>query len=209
MKRILYLTVGLLMASMVLSLGSCKGPKLKEADEAYDRGEYYDASVIYRKLYNYYKRKEDAWLRGELAFQLGMCHLKLNQGNRAAAAFQNAIRYDYEGTTTLLRLAQSQQRDGQYAAAIKSYDEYLEAFPDDWEALVGRRGCELAPQWKEEGSRYIVKPFKMFNSRRADYCPMYLDKNMEYIYYTSTNEKSTGELRSEITGTKKGDIYFS
>ena len=38
MKRILYITVGLLMASMVISLASCKGPKLKDADEAYDRG---------------------------------------------------------------------------------------------------------------------------------------------------------------------------
>jgi peptidoglycan-associated lipoprotein len=209
MKRILYIIVGLLLASVVMSLSSCKGPKLKEADEAYDRGEYFDAATIYRKLYNRYNRKEDAWLRGELAFQLGMCHLKLNQGNRAAAAFQNAIRYEYEDSTALLRLAQAQQRDGQYAAAIKNYDAYLEMFPDDWEAQVGRRGCELAPQWKEEGSRYIVKQNKLLNSRRADYCPMYLDKNMEYIYFTSTNEKSTGELRSEITGTKKGDIYFT
>ena len=209
MKRILYIVVGLMMASVVLSLASCKGPKLKEADEAYDRGEYFDAATIYRKLYNRYNRKEDAWLRGELAFQLGMCHLKLNQGNRATAAFQNAIRYEYEDTTLMLRLAQAQQREGQYAAAINSYNEYLEIAPDSWEARVGIRGCELAPQWKEEGSRYIVKQDKLFNSRRADYCPMYLDKNLENIYYTSTNEKSTGELRSEITGTKKGDIYFS
>ena len=209
MKRILYIVVGLMMASIVLSLASCKGPKLKEADEAYDRGEYFDAATIYRKLYNRYNRKEDAWLRGELAFQLGMCLLKLNQGNRATAAFQNAIRYEYEDTTLMLCLAQAQQREGQYAAAINSYNEYLEIAPDSWEARVGIRGCELAPQWKEEGSRYIVKQDKLFNSRRADYCPMYLDKNLEYIYYTSTNEKSTGELRSEITGTKKGDIYFS
>ena len=209
MKRILYIVVGLMMASVVLSLTSCKGPKLKEADEAYDRGEYFDAATIYRKLYNRYNRKEDAWLRGELAFQLGMCHLKLNQGNRAAASFQNAIRYEYEDTTLMLRLAQAQQREGQYAAAIKSYKEYLEIAPGSWEAQVGIRGCELAPKWKEEGSRYIVKQDKMFNSRRADYCPMFIDKNMEYIYFTSTNEKSTGELRSEITGTKKGDIYFS
>ena len=198
-----------MMASVMLSLSSCKGPKLKDADEAYDRGEYFDAATIYRKLYNHYNRKEDAWIRGELAFQLGMCHLKLNQGNRAAAAFQNAIRYEFEDTTILLRLAQSQQREGQYAAAIANYKQYLEIAPDSWEAQVGIRGCELAPQWKEEGSRYIVKQDKMFNSRRADYCPMYLDKNLEYIYFTSTNEKSTGELRSEITGTKKGDIYFS
>ena len=209
MKRILYMMVGLMVTSAALSLVSCKGPKLKDADEAYDRGEYFDAATIYRKLYNQYNRKEDQWLRGELAFQLGMCHLKLNQGNRAAAAFQNAIRYEYEDTTLMLRLAQAQQREGQYAAAINSYNEYLDIAPDSWEAKVGIRGCELAPQWKEEGSRYIVKQDKMFNSRRADYCPMYLDKNQEYIYFTSTNEKPTGELRSEITGTKKGDIYFS
>ena len=209
MKRIIYIIVGLMLASVAMSLSSCKGPKLKDADEAYDRGEYFDAATIYRKLYNKYNRKEDAWLRGELAFQLGMCHLKLNQGNRAAAAFQNAIRYDYEGTTILWRPGRSQQREGQYAAAIKSYNEYLAIAPDSWEAKVGIRGCELAPKWKEEGSRYTVKQDKILNSRRADYCPMFLDKNLEYVYLTSTNEKSTGELRSEITGTKKGDIYFS
>ena len=209
MKRIIYITVGLLLASMVMSLASCKGPKLKDADEAYDRGEYFDAATIYRKLYNRYNHKEDAWIRGELAFQLGMCHLKLNQGNRAAASFQNAIRYEYEDTTILLRLAQAQQLDGLYTNAIANYKKYLEIAPDSWEAEVGIRGCELAPIWKEEGSRYTVKQDKLFNSRRADYAPMYLDSKLEYIYYTSTNEKSTGELRSEITGTKKGDIYFS
>ncbi len=208
MKQILYITLGLVLASMMMSLASCKGPQLKAADEAYDRGEYYDASVIYRKLYNHYNRKEDNWLRGELAYQLGMCHLKLNQGNRAIAAFQNAIRYEYEDSTTLLRLAQAQQREGLYAAAINSYNAYLDMCPNDWEAKAGIRGCELAPKWKEEGSRYIVKAFKFLNSRRSEYCPMYLDKNMEYLYYTSTNEKSTGEKHSEITGTKKGDIYF-
>ena len=123
MKRILYIMVGVMLASVALSLSSCKGPKLKEADEAYDRGEYFDAATIYRKLYNRYNRKEDAWIRGELAFQLGMCHLKLNQGSRATAAFQNAIRYEYEDTTLMLRLAQAQQREGQYAAAISSYQQ--------------------------------------------------------------------------------------
>ena len=209
MKKILYITLGLVLASMMMSLASCKGPQLKQADEAYDRGEYYDAATIYRKLYNRYNRKEDAWIRGELAYQLGMCHLKLNQGARAAAAFQNAIRYEYDDSTTLLRLAQAQQREGQYAAAINSYNAYLDMFPNDWEAKVGIQGCELAPKWKEEGSRYIVKQDKVLNSRRADYCPMFQDKNHEYIYLTSTNEKSTGELKSEITGTKKGDIYVS
>lgn len=209
MKRILYITVGMVMASLALSLASCKGPSLRLADEAYDRGEYFDAATQYRKVYNYYNQKQDSWIRGEVAFQMGMCYLKLGQGNRAAAAFQNAIRYEYEDSTTLLRLAQSQQLEGQWNEAVKNYRAYLDMFPGDREALLGVRGCELAPEWKEAGSRYIVKPYKMFNSRRADYAPQFLDKNGEQIYFTSTNEKSTGELRSEITGTKKGDIYWS
>ena len=55
----------------------------------------------------------------------------------------------------------------------------------------------------------MVKNAKLFNSRRADFAPMFLDKSLDQIYFTSTNEKSTGENRSEITGMKKSDIWYS
>ena len=58
-------------------------------------------------------------------------------------------------------------------------------------------------------TRYVVKNAKIFNSRRADFAPMYLDKSYDQIFFTSTNEKVTGDKKSEITGMKKGDIYFS
>jgi len=210
MKQLLYITVAALLAIIATTtVTSCKGPKMQDADEAYDRGEYYDASVIYRKLYNRYNRKEDAWIRGEIAYKMGLCHYHLNQSNRAVAAFQNALRYEYEDSMALFFLARAQQREGQYKEAIKNYKQFLEYKPDYWEAVQGIKGCEMAPKWKEEGSRYIVKSAKLFNSRRADFCPMYLNKDCDQIYFTSTTEKATGELRSEITGTKKSDIFFS
>jgi peptidoglycan-associated lipoprotein len=38
---------------------------------------------------------------------------------------------------------------------------------------------------------------------------MYLDKSYDRLYFTSTNEKVTGNKHSEITGMKNGDIYFA
>lgn len=38
---------------------------------------------------------------------------------------------------------------------------------------------------------------------------MYLDKSHDQLYFTTTNEKVTGDNRSEITGMKKSDIWVS
>ena len=209
MSRFLHIIIAALLVSVALSVTSCKGAKLRDADEAYERGEYYDASVIYRKVYNRLTKREDRWLRGEVAFMMGQCYRKLNQNARASAAFQNAIRYEYEDSTAIFYLAEAQQREGRYAEAISNYRAFLELVPNHQQSQIGIRGCQLAPQWKRDGSRYIVKSAKLFNSRRADFCPMFLDANADQIYITSSNEKSTGDTKSEITGTKKSDVYFS
>ena len=194
---------------MLSGMSSCKTAKLRDADEAYDRGEYYDASVIYRKIYNKLRKREDRWLRGEVAFRMGLCHRALNQSSRAAAAFQNALRYEYEDSIALFYLAEAQHHQGKWNEAIKNYKAYLEINPGYEPALQGIRGCELAPKWKRDGSRYHVHSAKLFNSRRADFCPMFLDASGDQIYFTSSNEKATGEKYSEITGTKKCDIFYS
>lgn len=199
----------MVLAGLALGLGACKGAKLRDADEAFDRGEYNDAAVIYRKVYNKLTHREDRWLRGEVAYMMGLCYRKLNQSSRASAAFQNAIRYEYEDSMALFYLAEAQQREGRYSEAISNYREFLSLRPDHYESQIGIRGCQLAPQWKRDGSRYIVKSAKLFNSRRADFCPMFLDTNADQIYFTSSTEKATGDAKSEITGTKKSDVFFS
>lgn len=210
MKRYLHIILALVLGVMALgSLEGCKQAKLRDADEAYDRGEFNDAANIYRKVYNRLRKKEDRTMRGDVAYRMGLCYQRLNQSAKAAAAFQNALRYEYPDSMAYYYLGHAQQMCGQYAAAIKSYNEFLTWKPDDRLAQVGLRACRMAPKWKEEGSRYTVKNARLFNSRRADFCPMFLDKNADVLYFTSSNEKSKGEKPSEITGTKNSDVYFA
>ena len=206
MKKAVYIIVCLLLTAVA---AGCRTPKLSEADAQFQRGEYYDASVTYKKVYNKLRKKEERPQRGEVAFKMGRCYRLLNMSARASAAFQNALRYEYPDSTTHFMLAQALHADGKYAAALRSYDKYLEFCPDDSLAINCAEGCRTAQEIRARGSRYVVKQAKLFNSRRADFCPMYLGADCDQIYYTSTSEKATGDKKSEITGMKNADVFFS
>lgn len=206
MKKAVYIIVCLLLTAVA---AGCRTPKLSEADSQFQRGEYYDASVTYKKVYNRLRKKEERPQRGEVAFKMGRCYRLLNMSARASAAFQNALRYEYPDSTTHFMLAQALHADGKYAAALRSYDKYLEFCPDDSLAINCAEGCRTAQEIRARGSRYVVKQAKLFNSRRADFCPMYLGADCDQIYYTSTTEKATGDKKSEITGMKNADVFFS
>ncbi len=206
MKKAVYIIVCLLLTAVA---AGCRTPKLSEANAQFQRGEYYDASVTYKKVYNKLRKKEERPQRGEVAFKMGRCYRLLNMSARASAAFQNALRYEYPDSTTHFMLAQALHADGKYAAALRSYDKYLEFCPDDSLAINCAEGCRTAQEIRARGSRYVVKQAKLFNSRRADFCPMYLGADCDQIYYTSTTEKATGDKKSEITGMKNADVFFS
>lgn len=206
MKKAVYIIVCLLLTAVA---AGCRTPKLSEADAQFQRGEYYDASVTYKKVYNKLRKKEERPQRGEVAFKMGRCYRLLNMSARASVAFQNALRYEYPDSTTHFMLAQALHADGKYAAALRSYDKYLEFCPDDSLAINCAEGCRTAQEIRARGSRYVVKQAKLFNSRRADFCPMYLGADCDQIYYTSTTEKATGDKKSEITGMKNADVFFS
>ncbi len=188
-------------------LGGCGGAKLSVADEQMARGEYYDASRTYRKLYNKWTKKEERPQRGVVAFRMAECYRKLNQSARAAAAYQNAIRYGYPDSMATLRLAQMLHADGKYPAAIKSYEEFLMLAPSNQEARLGLQGAQMAQSSKGRRTRYVVRQPKLINSRRADFSPMYFGTDGDVVYYTTTNEKVTGTKNSEINGMKKADIW--
>lgn len=203
----------IILFSLIIStfiFTGCRGAKLSVADEQMERGEYFDASKTYRKVYNKLTKKEQRGLRGEVAFKMAECHRHLNQSARAVAAYQNAIRYGYPDSLAQLYLAEMLHAEGKYAAAIKIYEEFLMRTPNSKNAEIGLLGCKMALSHKgNKSTRYIVKNAKLFNSRRADYAPMFIDKTGDVLYFTTTNEKVIGEKKSEITGMKKGDVWVS
>lgn len=207
-RRLLYIMLPLL--SLALLSEGCKSVKLKDADEQFERGEYNDAAKTYRKIYNRLTKREDRPLRGEVAYKMAICHRKLNQASRASAAYQNAIRYEYPDSMAFYWLGRSLQAEGKYPQAIQAYRTFLEWQPDNLLAKEGLKGAMRGEAAKKQPkTRYVVKNAKIFNSRRADFAPMYLDKSHDQLYFTTTNEKVTGDNRSEITGMKKSDIWVS
>ena len=196
MKRHIFL----LLCMVAVVLTGCNNAKLSVANEQYERGEYYDASVTYKKVYNKLRKKEERPLRGQVAYQLATCYRLLNMSTRAGAAYQNALRYEYPDSTAHFYLAQSLHRQGKYAAAIKEYQAFLELNPTDSLSMVGIEGCEKALIWKDNPTRYEVKNAKLFNSRRADFAPMFLGAEYDQLYFTSTTEKAilAGKLARSI-----------
>ena len=211
LRRLRY-TLPLLLVALLFAcvLPACKTPKLVTAREQMARGEFYDAAQTYRKVYNKLTKREERPLRGEVAYEMAECYRRLNMYERSAAAYQNAIRYEYPDSMAYYWLGRELQASGKYQSAIEAYTQYLMWKPSDGLAREGIRGCRQAMEVKEgRNTRYIVREAKLFNSRRADYAPMYLDKELNAIYFTSSNEKASGTNKSPITGMKNGDIFFS
>ena len=206
--RFLYYIIA--AVALAVFAGGCKSVKLKDADEQLERGEFNDAAKSYRKIYNRLTKREDRPPRGEVAYKLATCHRRLNQAARASASYQNAIRYEYPDSMAYYWLGRSLQAEGKYTQAMQAYRTFLEWQPDNLLAKEGLKGSMRAEAAKKQPkTRYVVKNAKIFNSRRADFAPMYLDKSLDQLYFTTTNEKVTGENRSEITGMKKSDIWVS
>ena len=181
---------------------------VKKGDAFYAIGEYFDAAAEYKKAYSRTPAKEKD-KRGERAWKMAECYRHINYSAKAMGAYQNAIRYHYPDSMALLYLAQAQHTMGEYKAAIKSYDAFLELVPRHPLAVNGKIGCMQAPIWKGKPTLYTVKKEPRFNSRRADFCPMRAGDEYDQLYISSTRPQAVGNEISGITGTKSGDIFVS
>ena len=194
---------------IAFALFSCNAEKyLKKGDKHYALGEYYEASVQYKKAYSGTSPKERQ-KRGERAYKLAECYRKINYTVKAIGAYQNAVRYHYTDTLTAYWLGEMQRKNGDYRNASKSYRAYLEKHPDHTHSLIGLQSCEQAPAIKAKGSSYSVREDRLFNSRRADYSPVLAGESYDRIYFTSTRPQATGNEDNAIMGTKNGDLFVA
>ena len=200
---------GILLYFFILffSLCGCRSAKLSEAEEKQRIGEYYEAAAIYRKVYTKTSpQKRD--LRGYIAFRMAECNRLINNTGKATSGYMNAIRYDYPDSIVYLRLAQMQHKAGAYTEAIKNYDIYSENQPSSQLALNGIQGCELAPGWRKNPTRYEVHRMDKFNSRRAEFSPMLTGEKYDQLYFASSRTKDKEAKISAITGQNNNNLFL-
>lgn len=199
----------LVSAVVVFSLGSCGADKYyKQGEKFLALGEYYDAAAAYKQAYQKTQPK-DRDRRGKIAKKMAYCYSKSLQTGKAIAAWRNVERYNQDDSTSHLTLAQQLMKSGNYKDAATEFLTALDSMPGNELAIEGIEAAKNAARVKELGSRYTVKRFDAFNSRRADYSPMLYGDNFDEIYFTSTRNDAEGDELSGITGTKPGDIFHS
>lgn len=193
-----------------LMLGACsnEGIAFKKAEQSYAIGEYYAASINYKKSYSRCAPKEKD-KRAVRAFMMGECYRHIGYTQKAMAAYVNAIRYKVPDSLAYLHLAQQQLKAGQYKQAQQNFQQYLTFDPGNELAYSGLLSCELGPQWKAKPNQYKVKKEAFFNSRRSDYSPMLVGDDADVLVLSSTRNDAEGDDISGITGLKFGDLFFS
>ena len=180
----------------------------KKAEQSYAIGEYYAASINYKKSYSRCSPKERD-KRAVRAFMMGECYRRIGYTQKAIAAYQNAIRYNMPDSLVYLHIARQQLKVGQYKPASQNFAKFLELNPESELARNGLLSCELGPQWKATPNQYQIKKEAFFNSRRSDYSPLLIGEDADQILLSSTRKESKGDDISGITGVKFGDLFFS
>lgn len=196
----------LMLCMLLMACGADRA--LKQGDQLYATGDYFDAAAQYRKAYSQTSPKERTQ-RGQIALRQAECYRRINYTTRAITAYRNALRYKQGDSATCMALGQQLLKVGQYKEAAKVMTEMLDSCPQNGMAQALLASARKAPQWKKEGSRYKVKREDVFNSRRSDYSPVLAGAEHDRLYLTSTRNEATGDDISGITGTKNADIFMA
>ena len=201
--------IGWLAVMAVILITSCGAERsFKKGEKFLALGEYYDAAAQYKKAYGSTKPKDKA-LRGKYAAKMALCYDRINFNQKAIAAYRNAIRYKADSMDTHLAFARALLKDGNYKEAEQQFRLVLDSMPGNELAKDGLQSALTAKDFKAKGSQYIVKKMELFNSRRADFSPMFCGDQYDQLYFTSTRNEAEGDELSGITGTKNGDIFYA
>lgn len=203
-RKILHILI--YIVALVLVACSNESIAFKKAEQSYAIGEYYAASINYKKSYSRCAPKEKA-KRAVRAFMMGECYRHIGYTQKAMAAYTNAIRYNIPDSTAYLHLARQQLKAGQYKQAAQNFNQYLEFDPGNELARSGLLSCELGPQWKAKPNQYKIKKEAVFNSRRSEYSPMLVGDDADQLVLSSTRKEAKGDDISGVTGLKFGDLF--
>lgn len=197
---------------LLLLMTSCQTARLSTGIEQYEKGEYFAASQTLKQVYRKTDARSERLKKGQCAWYMALCYEKLMIPAQAAPAFLNAQRYGWQDSTLLLHLAQAQHRLGHYKDAQNYYQAYYDSIGQPNHPTTLPRTI-INTLSRREGasdnspSRYEVKRFPLASGRRADFSPAVWGDKDDMLYYTSSADKSTGDEKSPITGTKYCDIW--
>ena len=201
---------------MAMLLTSCGADTaMKKGDKYFALGEYYDAATQYKKAYAQTKAK-DRPLRGQRALKMADCYRRINQTQRAMAAYNNAVRYRQADTTALFHLAQLQLKNGSYKDAEKTFLQLLDSLGTTEAALRPKnntRNSALKPQAATPKSQNATLKSRILTGLQSARMAPQWKADAEYSGYTVKKQELFNSRRAEYSPMLAGDdsdqLYFS
>ena len=196
----------IILTLFVGSLVSCSSQsKLeKRADEAFSRGEYFSASVLYESAIE--KTKNEVKL-SERLFKAAECYRIMNYPKKAAKYYQKSIRKKNKNPLLFYYLAEAKMKLGLYDEALPFFQQYKALVSDDKRVDTCILSCTKAKEWAANPNRYIVEPMKAINSKANEFCPAYANDDYTLVYFTSSRESDNSKKVNPSSGMVYTDIF--
>ena len=206
MKYLQYLILALIFVLQPEIIQAQRKDQTSKARAAYAAGEYIVAIDLFKEAYN---KVTDKQLKNEIIFLIAECYRITNQPSYAGRRYKQAIEKEYPNPIIYLRYADALKMEEAYADAMEQYRKYKELVPDDARGQDGITSCELAMEWMQRPSPYIVENMKYFNSRQSDYSPCYASDDYNIVYFSSSRDEALGNDIHGATGNNFSDIFQS
>ncbi|MFH1321897.1 MAG: OmpA family protein [Bacteroidota bacterium] len=176
----------------------------KDANAAFDRGEYFSAIMLYKKAYS---KERNNVVKTKIIFKTAECYRLINDTKQAEIWYKKSVKVKYQDPIAVLYLADAEKANGKYDEAIIEYNNYNKLVPNDPRGTDGIKSCELAQEWIDNPTRYEVSNAVLINSTAADFCPFYVKRDYKELIFTSSRDGATGKEIDGTTGQNFTDMW--
>ena len=202
--------VSILSLIMTVSVfGQTRSPAA-DADKAFNTFQYMLAAEMYKKAYP--KIKRNPVEKRRVMFRMAECYYMTGSLKKAKQQYLKLEKMNYQkdNPLILLRLADIYRIEKDYPTALKYYERYKQAKPEDPRVDGRIEACKVAPEWINNPTRHEVENFKRFNTPQSDWSPAWSVPNKQNeIIFTSSREGSTGKKEDAWSGQSFSDLYIS
>jgi peptidoglycan-associated lipoprotein len=178
----------------------------KEADEAYDNQQYFNAVDLYKQAFSKESKKD---LKIKIIYRIGECYRFLLDYEQAEEWYEKAERAKYDDVELELNYAMVLKMQGKYEDALAHFKEYQQVAPSDPRAQEGINSCQQAIEWQSKPTNYVVENVPQLNSKFHDFTPAFADARYKTLMFASSRPGSTGSDIDPNKGQAYTDIFQS
>lgn len=184
-----------LLASSVVAVAQ-QNPTA-EADAAFKNFAYFNAIDLYKKAYSKEKKVAE---KKRILYNIGRCYYELQDNENAESWLKKAVLAGHPDPDAQYYYADAIRKQGRYDEAITEFQKFKDENQGDPRGPKGIEQCQLAQEWTDNPTRYVVEVEPLLNSKQYDFSPAFAAKRYDELILTSTREGAFGNEVDLNTG---------